>query len=398
MNASAMQLPWTMKNVPHAVLDILRGCNVRCRDCYNLQPDYIKPLAEIETQLDELLRLRQLHSVSVVGGEITLHPDLAEIVRRVRRRDLFVELFTNGVALNGQSLTELKQAGANLIFLHIEADQRRTDLPINSTADDLRKLRESKVALVAAHGIEVGLAVTIYPDKLAELEEAVRFALESPNVSYLLVTLWRDVGRMPPVHGDLEKGMFTESDEFRRLNIKDQFSHRDVSQLLESKFALAPFGYIGSNVDANEPRWLSFLTAAVNKENKLIFRRSLKPTWVEGAFLDIARRFTGRYPFYQPQRAGRFALHLLLNGLAGGGFVNNLKLLAKSCRPGTRLGLKRLLFQWPATFDAQGRVIHCQCCPDAVLKGGHLVPLCISDLIGNSVSAGEKPREILRQL
>jgi len=47
---------------------------------------------------------------------------LAEIVRRIRRRDLFVELFTNGVALNGQSLTELKQAGANLIFLHIEPD------------------------------------------------------------------------------------------------------------------------------------------------------------------------------------------------------------------------------------------------------------------------------------
>jgi hypothetical protein len=161
---------------------------------------------------------------------------------------------------------------------------------------------------------------------------------------------------------------------------------------------LAPFGYIGSNVDANEPRWLSFLTAAVNKENKLIFQRSLKPTWVEGAFLDIARRFTGRYPFYQPQHAGRFALHLLLNGLAGGGFVNNLKLLAKSCRSGTRLGLKRLLFQWPATFDAQGRVIHCQCCPDAVLKNGYLVPLCISDLIDNSVSAGKKPREILRQL
>jgi len=177
MNASAMQLPWTMKNVPHAVLDILRGCNVRCRDCYNLQPDYKRPLAEIETQLDELLRLRQLHSVSIVGGEITLHPDLVEIVRCVRRRGLFVELFTNGVALNERLLTELKQAGANLIFLHIEPDQRRADLPINSTADDLRKLRESKVAIVAAHGIEVGLAVTIYPDKLAELEEAVRFAL-----------------------------------------------------------------------------------------------------------------------------------------------------------------------------------------------------------------------------
>ena len=50
-------------------------------------------------------------------------------------------------------------------------------------------------------------------------------------------------------------------------------------------------------------------------------------------------------------------------------------------RPGARLAAKRLLFQWPATVDESGRVIHCECCPDAVLKDGHLVPLCISDLV-----------------
>ena len=104
MNSSPLQLPWTLANVPHAVLDILRGCNIRCRDCYNLPPDHIKPLAEIEAQLDALTRLRRLQSISIVGGEITLHPDLVEIVRRVRKRGLFVELFTNGVDLTESCL------------------------------------------------------------------------------------------------------------------------------------------------------------------------------------------------------------------------------------------------------------------------------------------------------
>ena len=126
------------------MLDILRGCNVRCRDCYNLQPDRIKPLAEIEAQLDALMRLRKLQSVSIVGGEITLHPHLVEIVRRVRRRGLFVELFTNGVLLNDDLLARLKQAGANVIFLHIEPHQRRPDLPAGATDEDLKRLRQEK--------------------------------------------------------------------------------------------------------------------------------------------------------------------------------------------------------------------------------------------------------------
>jgi hypothetical protein len=429
MSSQAMPLPWTMQNVPHAVLDILRGCNIRCRDCYNLQPYHLKPLAEIEAQLDVLLRRRKLHSVSIVGGEITLHPDLVEIVRRVRRRGLFVELFTNGMELTEALLADLKQAGANVIFLHIEPDQRRTDLPAPATPGDLRRLRERMVALVAASGIEVGLAVTIYPDKPEEMEEAVRFVLESPQAGYLLVTFWRDVGRMPTVQGDLENGLFAAPDPMNhevvgkvgrarqiggrpagwetrdtadlevcgtknpptssgcpnpdpawQEHLTDALSHREVSRLLTERFALEPFGYLGSNVDAHEPRWLSYLVASVHHKAGLVSQRSVKPTRVERAFLEISRRLTGRYPFYQPQHAGRLALHLLLNGLAGGGWLNHLKLLAKAGRPGAHLTSKRLLFQWPVTIDGQGRVIHCQSCPDAVVKEGRLVPLCISDL------------------
>ena len=170
MKNSPLPLPWTPENVPHAILDILRGCNIRCRDCYNLQPDHVKPLAEIDAQLDALTRLRKLQSISIVGGEPTLHPDLVEIVRQVRRRGLFVEVFTNGVDLNDQLLTELKQAGTNVIFLHIETKQRRPDLPTEASTDDLRCLRTEKAALIAAHDIEVGLAVTAYPDKPLEIE------------------------------------------------------------------------------------------------------------------------------------------------------------------------------------------------------------------------------------
>ena len=384
MKNAPLQLPWSPENVPHAILDILRGCNSRCRDCCNLQPDHIKPLAEIDAQLDALTRLRKLQSISIVGGEPTLHPDLVEIVRRVRRRGLFVELFTNGVDLNDPLLAELKRAGTNVIFLHIEPNQRRPDLPTEAGTKDLRRLRTEKAALIAAHDIEVGLAVTAYPDKPAEIEEAVGFTLDSPRVCYLLVTWWRDVGRMPPIRGDLENGMFAQSSCGRQLVLSEEARNRENSRSLQAEFGLRPFACLGSNLDARDPRWLSFMVGTVHQEEKLVFCHSLKPTWVERAFLGLSRLMTGRYPFYQPQHAGRFSAHLLLNGLAGGRLAGNLRLLARARGPGARLMAKRLLFQRPAAFDKQGRVVHCQPCPDAVVKDGRMVPWCISDCVASN--------------
>jgi hypothetical protein len=71
---------------------------------------------------------------------------------------------------------------------------------------------------------------------------------------------------------------------------------------------------------------------------------------------------------------------MLLNAIAGGG-MGNLKPLLYACQPGAKLSSKKLLFQCAASVDAEGRVTHCHCCPDAVVKNGALVPLCISDRV-----------------
>ncbi len=373
--------------MPHAVLDILRGCNIRCRDCYNLQPDQIRPLAEIEAQLDTLLRLRRLQSISIVGGEPTLHPDLVEVIRRVRQRGLFVELFSNAVALTDDLLTQLKRAGANVIFLHVESGQRRPDLPANATSEDIRRLRTELADRVAAHGIEVGLAATAYPEKRGEVEEAVSFTLATPAVSYLLVTWWRDVGRMPALAGDLVQGMSSASPGASPTGSPREIQAAELCDWLQRRFAINPFAFLGSNIDAAAPRWLSFLVGTVHRQGQLTRQESVQPTGVERTFLKVIRRLTGRYPFYQKQQSLQTGLHLLLNGLASGCLGQRLKFLAHVARPGARLGAKRLLFQWPASIDEHGRVVHCECCPDAVLKNGRLVPLCISDRVQSAPAA-----------
>lgn len=381
MRNQRLRLPWTLEDVPLGVLDILRGCNIRCRDCLNTEANWVKPLAELEQELDLLQRERKPQCISIVGGEVTLHPELVQIVQMVRDRGMFVEVLTNGVDLNSRLLTQLKQAGANIIFLHIQQDQRRPDLPSNPSAEDVQRLRAQKAALVRAHGMEVALAVTLYPDTMEELHESVDFTLKSPDVSYLLVTLWRDVAHLPQLDGALGKGMRVVSGSPLKFPRKDTLSNRTVDRQLEEQFGFVPFALIGSNLDKNDPRWLSYVFGTVHQRGLLSAQRCLRPTLVESGFLALARRLTGRHPFYQPQGSLRFGIQLFLNGLAGGGFIQNLGLLLHSLKPGAKLQCKRLVFQCPADVDEQGRVIHCDCCPSGVVKDGRLVPWCVSDCV-----------------
>jgi len=285
------------------------------------------------------------------------------------------------VGFNDSLLAQLKGAGANVVFLHIEHGQRRPDLSDGAGDADLRRLRAKKAALVAEHGIEVGLAVTVYPDRPEELEEAVAFTLASPHVCYLLVTWWRDVSRMPSIRGDITKGLYCDEKGGAIAPPCREIRPDELCRWMSERFGLSPFASLGSNLDPADLRWLSFMVDTVHQRGELVEQRSLRPTWLERAFLDVSKKFLKRYPFYQQQRSGQTGIHLLLNGLAGGGITHNLKLLARAALPGARLSTKRLLFQWPATVTELGRVVHCRCCPDAVLKNGRLVPLCISDRI-----------------
>ena len=130
MNTTPWRLPWKNKLVPHAVLDIQRGCDIACRACYNLTDARIpKPLDQIEKELDTLLKIRRLSSVSVVGGEVTLHPRLLDVVKLIKKRDLHVEILTNGLRVDYDFCLKLKLAGLDVLYFHIEKGQKRADLP-----------------------------------------------------------------------------------------------------------------------------------------------------------------------------------------------------------------------------------------------------------------------------
>lgn len=375
------QLPWKDELVPHAVLDILRGCNITCRDCYNLKPASIKPFDEIRREFQTLLSLRRLDSVSLLGGEPTLHPQLCDIVRMIKAEGVSVEIFTNGLLLEAGMLHRMRDAGVDLIFLHIDVHQTRPDLGEQLTAERLREHRALKAAAVFAAGMEVGLTMTAYADALAEIDEAVKFVATSPHVDYLVVTLNRNVATLGPIVGDIAAGMHADRPADSASTKQDCLMNEMIRDRLYEQFKLQPFAYLGSNRSADDLRWMSYLIGTTVSDNRSAFWTGLKVSWAERLFLSMYRHFHSRYPFYLPQSPRRFQIQLLLNALTGGAMRRNLKLFYRSIGKRNQLRTKRLLFQSPAQVADDGTIIHCSHCPDAVLYDGRLVPVCISDQI-----------------
>lgn len=378
MSVKAWQLPWQGEMVPHALIDVLRACNISCRACYNIcPPGEPKTIGEIGEELNALLKLRRLSSVSIVGGEVTLHPQLCDIVRLVREKGLFAELITNGLTVDQSLCRQLKDAGLSIIYFHIERGQKRADLPENYGTADIRRLRLEKALIARKEGLDVGLTVTAYPGEIDDVRDIVSLTLETPEINYLLVTLLRDNSGVSSLHGDIRfgfSGSGTPPDAATRQ------SNIYFAGWMKSEFRLAPFACMGSSLDIEDPRWLSYLIGTVYGEDGQGHYEYIRPSMLE-KFSMLLFRLAGRYPMYIEQNAGRFRKQLVLNGLLGGRRKSNMELVRRSGKPGTQLTAKRLLFQNPAELTADGRLIHCKWCPDAVLKNGALVPVCIADRV-----------------
>jgi pyruvate formate lyase activating enzyme len=77
-----------------------RGCNFRCSYCHNpelvLPEKYAPeiPLADVFSFLES--RKGKLDAVTITGGEPTQHPDLADVIKEIKKMGFFAKIDTNG--------------------------------------------------------------------------------------------------------------------------------------------------------------------------------------------------------------------------------------------------------------------------------------------------------------
>lgn len=164
-------------NTPPLVwLELTRRCNLTCPHCYidgGEARENEMPASEFYRLLDEFADMG-VWAVAFTGGEPTLHPEFAPLVRHARKRGLLVGIATNGMFLTQQLLDSLPREGViisvSLDNLHVGANHDfqlatkailrsqaagfLTNIMTNTNSVNIREL-PSLVQWAESHGVSV---------------------------------------------------------------------------------------------------------------------------------------------------------------------------------------------------------------------------------------------------
>lgn len=122
-----------------------RRCNIACAYCNEY--DHVSspvPADEMLRRIDNLADL----GVSIVtfsGGEPLLHPDLDDIIRRIRERGMIASLITNGYFMVPERIQRLNDAG--LEYVQISIDNVKPD----EVSKKSLKVLDKKLVWMAEH-------------------------------------------------------------------------------------------------------------------------------------------------------------------------------------------------------------------------------------------------------
>jgi len=375
-----MRLPWKNQHVPHGTLDIMGTCNISCKGCYNSRSGKPKPFEQVRKDFEDMLAVRRLHTVTLTGGEATMHPDLFVIVRHIKSKGIKAAVVTNGYLLDGQMMAGLKEAGIDLVILHIQMDQERPDLPQSPTIQDAEKLRNEKLQLVADYGITAGISYIIYKDRIAELQLLISNMLSDTHTGFALLTMYSDFSKFVNLRGSVQYGLKSDP-PVPDSDISTDRDEVEIEEILSefTKLGLPSFAYVASSNDVLMKRWYVFLAGTVNLENGTFVHRALRSSLLERFVIRILLLFTGKTLFFHKPNRAHFQMQLILNGLLGGNLFNNLYLLLKSKKRGAGLNDKHILLQKAPELLQNGEVVYCRDCPDSTIQNGILVPACMAD-------------------
>ena len=98
----------------------LRFCNLSCGYCneYDKVSEPV-PLEEMYRRIDHLGRLGTA-MIGISGGEPLTHPDLDDIIRRMRKTGAIAGMITNGYLLNVERIERLNRAGLDHMQISID--------------------------------------------------------------------------------------------------------------------------------------------------------------------------------------------------------------------------------------------------------------------------------------
>ncbi len=365
-------LPWTATEVPHATIEVNHACNLQCDGCYKHKFNFHKPLEDIQKEVDFVATRRNLETLTLLGGEPTLHPQLCEIVAYIKSKGIRPHILTNATILTEPLLLKLKKAGVARITMHIDSHQgKRPDSELaKPTESELNPLRSHYVNLCQKCEIETGFAVTIYKDTLRDFEEVVRHS-ETIGTSKILATTYCQEANIEERAAD-------------SLSLTNQ----DVFDYFAAKGQL-PCWSIGSDSNPAALRWLIYTTAiSRNPRSGDISRYFFNPRHKLAMWIlpRLARLAEGHHRFesapkFRERVSGLIIMSILsLFSAAPIGFFRILSFLMGALK-NNDLVFHSTVFQELPRQKADGTYDNCANCPDATVRNGKIIPVCYIDKV-----------------
>ena len=353
------------------MIEVVDTCNVSCKVCYRKLVGNTRSVEHIERDLNDAIRLRQLHTVTISGGEPTLHPDLCTVVRMIKAKGLHAFLLTNGLLIDHNYLARLREAGLDSILFHVDLGQKRRDLPRHTTFDDVRKRLDELVDMAASFDLDVSISTILYDDGQ---ERAIsKYFLENKRATFLFLSKAVDCNTF-----------FQQPREAQHVHDSMTTTSRLI-EFFREEHNIEPFSYIPTT-NGQESVWISYFIPIIysTKGYRTLLYQS---TWIDAAMMRLLHTITGRYIHKTTQSKTMTSVRVFLNALSHVNFFPALSFWMESMKRGHELRHKTVVYDDGPYHSSNSAAQHCEYCPTAIVRDGKLKPCCTADFKPDTVSA-----------
>ncbi|HEY1351296.1 MAG TPA: radical SAM protein [Ktedonobacteraceae bacterium] len=372
----------------HACLGIIEvnsACNMQCPLCFaNAGTGFNLTLEEVEGILDHLVETEgNPEVVQFSGGEPSLHPQIIEMMRAAKRRNIrHVMLNTNGkrIADDDAFLAQLAELRPSIYF-QFDGFASETYRMLRGEPEILpQKLRAlDRLAQIGAHVVLVPAV-----DRLVNLHEVgaiVSFGLQHPAV--------RGISFQPA----FQSGRYLEADPLQRLTIPDilvALEEQSGGTLRVTDFVPVPCCFPTCNSVTyimNDGETVLPLTRILNVEDYLdyITNRAV-PDLSEEIKTALEGLWSSSVVPGSERAAQQFALSCAACELPGG--------LNAEAFASTIFMIMLQDFMDPWTFNQKNLM---KCCKEILLPDGKQIPFCAYNNVGYREQARVQLQERERQ-
>jgi hypothetical protein len=355
---SIRPLKYPLRDVPHATVETNRTCNIRCSNCYNIDKEHVKRWPEIKKEIDALSVKRNLQALTILGGEPTLHPDLLNIVAYIKSRNIRCQVLTNGLVFLSDSgdtlLDALRSARIDRITLHVDYGQTHVHR-------DIEQVRTLLFEKCERRKIHFSLSITIAGSDRAVIPELVKNYAWYCYFDGILAVLGKNPCTYEGATG---------------TSLEAEYSS------IAADLGIEPCTYVPSNIDEEDVRWLIYYYF-VNSRTNAAF--AVSPS-MYSLFTWLYHVFDGRSLFLVCAAPGIAAFVFLLSAVFQVvAAPSKIRAFLRCIRASSLLKAIRfhyIAIQVPPEFDESGQTLKmCFHCPDATIRNGLLLPVCLADFI-----------------